>query len=108
VTLFPYTTLFRSHAELGAYLLGLWGLPQTVVEAVAYHHFPAKIVTQKFGICSALHIANGLYYKETSVDTGKGYEEFLDIQYIQKLNVTQSLNGWAMLTRNLLQNTGIL
>lgn len=29
-----------SHAELGAYILALWGLPDTVVEAVASHHSP--------------------------------------------------------------------
>jgi putative nucleotidyltransferase with HDIG domain len=29
-----------SHAALGAYLLGLWGLPTAVVEAVARHHRP--------------------------------------------------------------------
>jgi len=29
-----------SHAELGAYLLGLWAFPQDTVEAVAYHHRP--------------------------------------------------------------------
>jgi putative nucleotidyltransferase with HDIG domain len=27
-----------SHAELGAYLLGIWGLPQSIVDAVAAHH----------------------------------------------------------------------
>ncbi len=31
-----------SHAEIGAYLLGLWGLPQQLIECVAYHHDPAK------------------------------------------------------------------
>jgi len=29
-----------SHSEAGAYLLGLWGLPTTVVDAVASHHLP--------------------------------------------------------------------
>jgi len=29
-----------SHAHLGAYLIGLWGLPHPVVEAVADHHGP--------------------------------------------------------------------
>jgi HD-like signal output (HDOD) protein len=29
-----------SHAEVGAYLLGLWGLPHDVIEAVAAHHAP--------------------------------------------------------------------
>jgi len=30
------------HADVGGYLLGLWGLPPAVVEAVAFHHFPLR------------------------------------------------------------------
>src|SRR5579863_1012724 len=32
-----------SHAEVGAYLLGLWGLPSFVTEAVAHHHQPGRV-----------------------------------------------------------------
>jgi len=35
--------LGTSHAEIGAYLLGLWGLPNLLVEAVAHHHHPTRI-----------------------------------------------------------------
>ena len=31
-----------THAEVGAYLFGLWGLPESIVEAVAYHHSPSR------------------------------------------------------------------
>ena len=31
-------SLKSTHAEIGAYLLGIWGLPDSIVEAVAYHH----------------------------------------------------------------------
>ena len=31
-----------SHAELGAFMLGLWGLPLPIVEAIGYHHEPAQ------------------------------------------------------------------
>jgi HD-like signal output (HDOD) protein len=34
-----------SHAEVGACLLGLWGLPFRVVEAVALHHTPEQCPT---------------------------------------------------------------
>ena len=34
-----------SHAEIGAYLLGLWGLPYAVVEAIALHHAPRRAHT---------------------------------------------------------------
>jgi len=32
-----------THAEVGAYLLGVWGLPHAVVEAVANHHRPDRV-----------------------------------------------------------------
>jgi HD-like signal output (HDOD) protein len=32
-----------SHAQVGAYLLGAWGLPFEIVEAVAYHHRPGSV-----------------------------------------------------------------
>jgi len=39
-----YTVMKTSHAELGAYLLGLWGLPDIIVETVAFHHNPSKLL----------------------------------------------------------------
>ena len=33
-----------SHAEIGAYLLAIWGLPYAVVEAVAHHHRPTRVM----------------------------------------------------------------
>ena len=47
-----------SHAEVGAYLLGLWGLPYTVVEAVALHHSPNRVPHQNFDATSAVYTAN--------------------------------------------------
>jgi HD-like signal output (HDOD) protein/ActR/RegA family two-component response regulator len=32
-----------THAEVGAYLLGLWGIPHGIVEAVAFHHDEARM-----------------------------------------------------------------
>jgi putative nucleotidyltransferase with HDIG domain len=34
-----------THAELGAYILALWGLPEAVVDAVAFHHSPERCQT---------------------------------------------------------------
>ncbi len=39
-----YTVMGASHTELGAYLLGLWGLPCDVIETVAFHHNPSKLI----------------------------------------------------------------
>jgi HD-like signal output (HDOD) protein/CheY-like chemotaxis protein len=52
-----------THAEFAAYLLGLWGLPDKIVEAVAYHHAPLAHIGPAIGCDGALlavHIANAL------------------------------------------------
>ncbi len=52
-----------SHAEIGAYLLGLWGLPYTIVEAVALHHRPNRVPHQNFDAVSAIYTANLLAHE---------------------------------------------
>ncbi|MFW5792403.1 MAG: HDOD domain-containing protein, partial [Desulfohalobiaceae bacterium] len=52
--------LGASHAEVGAYLVGLWGLPDDIVEAIAYHHAPERCVSSGFGPLDAVALANGL------------------------------------------------
>jgi putative nucleotidyltransferase with HDIG domain len=49
-----------SHAEVGAYLLGLWGLPYPVIEAVAHHHEPERFRSGRFEVLSALAVALAL------------------------------------------------
>ncbi|MEA3177112.1 MAG: hypothetical protein QOI59_635 [Gammaproteobacteria bacterium] len=49
-----------SHAEIGAYLLGIWGLPYSVVEAVAHHHQPARVEHSSFDVLAAIVIGHSL------------------------------------------------
>jgi len=49
-----------SHAELGAYLLGLWGLPYPVVEGVARVHAPEQLTGSDIDVATAVHIAAAL------------------------------------------------
>ena len=52
--------LGATHAELGAYLLGLWGLPDPIVEAVAFHHAPSRCPVEGLTPLLAVHVANAL------------------------------------------------
>ncbi|MGH8188370.1 MAG: response regulator, partial [Steroidobacteraceae bacterium] len=49
-----------SHAEVGAYLLGLWGLPYTVIEAVAFQHWPQRVGQTRYDVLAALVTAGWL------------------------------------------------
>jgi HD-like signal output (HDOD) protein len=55
-----YEILGASHAEIGAYLLALWGLPYAVVEAVAHHHLPQRVKSPGLDSLSALAVAIAL------------------------------------------------
>ena len=50
--------LGTSHAEIGAYLLGLWGLPYLAIEAIAHHHRPTRIPHSAFDGAVTLYVAN--------------------------------------------------
>lgn len=47
-----------THAEIGAYLLGLWGLPFQIVEAVANHHAPARGDDDRLGLPQLVWLAS--------------------------------------------------
>jgi HD-like signal output (HDOD) protein len=49
-----------SHASIGAYLLGIWGLPYPVVEAVAHHHAPRVVKQTEFDVLAATAVAHSL------------------------------------------------
>ena len=60
-----------THAEVGAYLLGLWGIPFPIVEAVAFHHRPNEVTPESRPLVAAVHIASGLVEEMTATDTGR-------------------------------------
>ncbi len=85
--------LSASHAELGGYLLGLWGLRHPVVEAVAFHHQPKVIETQQFTPLTAVHIANALHTeKEKSGEQREG--QGIQDEYIDSIGLTAHLQSW--------------
>jgi len=47
-----------THAEIGAYLMGLWGLPRSIVEAIAFHHLPHPDIMRSFNVVVAVYVAN--------------------------------------------------
>jgi len=58
-------TLGCSHPQVAAYLFGLWGLPSTIVEAIAWHHNPRESSASKFSAVAAVHAASA-YHDEAS------------------------------------------
>ena len=81
------------HGGVAAYLLSLWGLPVTIVEAVAFHHEPSSSEHVAFGPLTAVHVADVLEH-EFSEDTMAGAAPALDHDYLAKLGVLDHLDQW--------------
>ena len=70
------------HAEVGAYLLSLWGFPNPIVEAVAFHHIPSQASGKVLSLPGIVHIANRLAHRRdapapaaTELDLEPGFLE---------------------------------
>lgn len=87
-----------THSEVGAYLLGLWGLPGSLVEAVAYHNNPRQCLNQGFNTLSAVHIADGLLHEGSDQPFSQG--TILDPEYVANLNLSDRLTTWRDLSRS--------
>jgi len=82
-----------THAETGAYLLALWGLPNSIVEATALHHFPWKSAKKEFSPLTAVHVANALEY-EQNPDKDGFISTPLDLNYLKDLGLSDHLAAW--------------
>ncbi len=94
-----FESLGAHHADVGAYLLGLWGLPGTIVEAVAFHHHPSKCSANSFGPLAAVHVAN-ILVNETQPSCGTTYSLDMDVDYLKCLGVADQLPNWRDLADN--------
>jgi HD-like signal output (HDOD) protein/CheY-like chemotaxis protein len=56
-----------SHAEVGAFLLGLWGLPTSVVEAVAHHHDAPSLEHTRCETADAVYLARARIQAESDL-----------------------------------------
>jgi HD-like signal output (HDOD) protein len=82
-----------SHAGAAAYLLGLWGLPASIVEAVAFHHTPRASDTHSIGPLAAVHVANFLEHESSAAEPA-GNPAQLDAEYLAAGGLQDRIETW--------------
>jgi HD-like signal output (HDOD) protein len=82
-----------THTGLAAYLFGLWGLPVSIVEAVAFHHEPGKSDLKKFSALTAVHVANALSDESEAAN--------LNMDYLTEIGVASRLDDWREIAAEL-------
>jgi HD-like signal output (HDOD) protein len=83
-------------------LLGLWGLPQDLIEAVAFHHDPAAHEVHRFSPLAAVHAANALVHVIDEPEEEQSTPRKLDMRYLDRLRVTQRLSTWRELSAEMM------
>jgi HD-like signal output (HDOD) protein len=78
------------HADAAAALLSGWGLPEAIVEAVAFHHTPAAVGATRLGLTGAVHVAVALANGEPP-----------DEDYLRRLGLHDKLREWRKLVGEL-------
>jgi HD-like signal output (HDOD) protein len=81
-----------THAEVGAYLLELWGLAEPVVEAVAFHHCPLSSPALAFSPLAAVHIANALSHESRDAEAAVAIP--VEYDYLDALGLSDRIEGW--------------
>jgi HD-like signal output (HDOD) protein/ActR/RegA family two-component response regulator len=79
-----------THAEVGAYLLGVWGLPFSIIESVAYHHRPSALGDGPCEMLAALHVADVLVDAPVA-DAGP---RPIDLAFLARAGVADRLPAW--------------
>jgi HD-like signal output (HDOD) protein len=88
-----------THAEVGAYLLGLWGFHETIIEAVALHHRPGDSRTDGFTPLTAVHVADALLQEQYG-QTLNCLPSTLSWPYLDRLKLADRLPQWGIMAWN--------
>ena len=84
--------LNATHAEVGAYLLALWGLPVPLVEAVACHHSPCRCHTNTLCLAGVIHIADALQHSQDLHP--ELVPNTVDAEYLKQTGLTPHFEQW--------------
>ncbi len=94
--------LGTNHAEIGAYLMGLWRFPNQVIEAVIRHHNPEILGDEPHSLVTILHLADTFAHhldpaiRELTIAK-------LDEEYLKKINLYEQSQKWFAECKGILE-----
>ncbi|MEZ6044425.1 MAG: HDOD domain-containing protein [Planctomycetaceae bacterium] len=92
-----------SHAEVGGYLLGVWGLPQTLIDSILFHHLPLGNDNIRFSIPGIVAFANLIAGYRVPYSSGEISE--LEWQEAIKDISDDVLNRWTAVTDEVIETS---
>jgi HD-like signal output (HDOD) protein len=94
------SVLGATYMQVGAYLLGLWGFNNAVVEAVAFLERPGAVPTCQLDLAGVVHFARVLAGPMPAFSrvgqSGAAGQLALDQNYLEAIGLTDRLKVWSM------------
>lgn len=81
-----------THAEVGAYLMSIWGLPFSLVHAVAFHHHPSESTDEEFSCLTAVHAAEAIVCATLAPPLNHDIQ--IDMNYLDRLGLREREPVW--------------
>ncbi len=72
------------YSIIGSYLAGIWGVPSSIIEIIAFHNTPSKVCTGKVTPLTFVHIANAIL-REKSLPSKDTSKRLLDLDYLEQI-----------------------
>ncbi len=85
--------LQTTHADIGAYLISLWGFNGDIIEAIAFHHRLDRLPASRITAPLAVHLADHYYYLRYPEQI-IGPLPPLNTEYLESLGCTDQAAEW--------------
>ncbi|MBU1707078.1 HDOD domain-containing protein [bacterium] len=89
-----------THAEIGGYLLGIWGLDDSIVEAVCFHHMPMTSLSTEFNSLTAVHVADAFEIKSRKSKELRSKSR-IDTDYLTEIGMIDRLPAWKKICQKI-------
>ena len=86
-----------THADIGAYLVGLWGLSDEMVAAAQHHHYPSRAARTDFSAITAVHAANALDHERVRDPEDDDEDTLFDREHLARIGAEERLGDWRSL-----------
>ena len=90
------------HGEVGAYLLGIWGLPDSLILSCAFHHMPMKHKDMSFNSLGVVHAAN-VFEHDANPNNHFIKKSLIDEDYISMSGLSERIPVWRNLSLEILK-----
>ncbi|WP_320174701.1 response regulator [Maridesulfovibrio sp.] len=85
-----------THAEIGAYLLAIWGFDEDIIEAIYCHHKPQRLGSVDLSPAVAIHVANSFDH-ELRVKNSEYAPHLLSAEWLEQNEFSSKLPEWLQI-----------